>query len=203
MNFITFEGQKIIPSKIVCIGRNYVAHIEELENEMPDQPVIFIKPNSSISAEIFSVPGEVVHYELEIAFIVFAGQIRGMGIGLDLTKRELQAKLKAKGLPWERGKAFDRSAVFSEFVSFSGDLRSLKIELFKNNERVQCGDSRLMLMAPDDFLNEAKTFLTLEDGDLLMSGTPKGVGPINVGDTFYGRLYAGEQLMIEKSWAVK
>ena len=129
MNSITFGDQEVYPSKIICIGRNYVGHIQELDNEVPEQPVIFIKPNSSISDEIVHNENEVIHFEAEITFLILSGEISGVGFGLDLTKREVQAYLKSKGLPWERAKAFDKSAVFSDFVKFDGNMNDLRMEL--------------------------------------------------------------------------
>ena len=130
MKFISRDGQKIYPSKIVCIGRNYVDHIRELGNEVPKEPVIFLKPNSAINSGIYSSESDVIHFEGEMSFVVENGELAGIGFGLDLTKREVQTSLKARGLPWERAKAFDRSAVFSEFVGFDGDISQLRLELF-------------------------------------------------------------------------
>ncbi|MDH5426355.1 MAG: fumarylacetoacetate hydrolase family protein [Gammaproteobacteria bacterium] len=203
MNFIKLDGKDIQPSKIVCIGRNYVDHIEELENEVPAEPVIFIKPNSSISGDIFFNESDPVHYEGEISFLIRSGKLFAVGFGLDLTKRELQSSLKDKGLPWERAKSFDKSAVFSEFVSFSGDVSCLRMELYINDNLVQQAGYALMLNKPDDILNEIKSFFSLEDGDVVMTGTPKGVGSVNVGDLFLGKIYEGESLIVEGSWVVK
>ena len=111
MKTIQLNNKAITPSKIVCIGRNYVEHIKELDNETPSEPVIFCKPNSAISDEIDLDKNDEIHYEGEICFVVMNNQLAGVGFGLDLTKREVQSKLKTKGLPWERAKAFDGSAV--------------------------------------------------------------------------------------------
>ena len=110
MNTIQLDSQPIAPSKIVCIGRNYLEHIRELGNETPDAMVIFNKPNSAISQTLFALRDEPLHYEGEICFMVKQGELDALGFGLDLTKRELQSKLKSKGLPWERAKAFDAAA---------------------------------------------------------------------------------------------
>ena len=134
---------------------------------------------------------------------MISGEISGVGFGLDLTKRDLQSQLIAKGLPWERAKAFDKSAVFSEFVSFNGDLDNLRMELTINNHLVQQGNYQLMLTKPEEFLAEVKTFLSLEDGDLLMSGTPQGAGPIHLADKLHGKIFAGDKLLVECSWIVK
>ena len=203
MNYIKFNQQHISPSKIVCVGRNYAEHIKELDNEVPDEPVIFIKPNSAIYNEIVFSKDDTIHYEGEITFLIISGEIAGVGFGLDLTKREVQNRLKEKGLPWERAKAFDKSAVFSEFVEFNSDVNTLRLELYINNKLVQSGGADMMLHKPEALLAEIKNFLTLEDGDLIMSGTPKGVGPIRAGDSFLGKIYAGERLLVEDSWVVK
>ena len=130
MKSIAWDGKAVYPSKIVCIGRNYAEHIKEFDNEPDQDPVIFIKPNSAISDEVYSSASELIHYEGEITFLIASGELRGVGFGLDLTKRDLQYQLKDKGWPWERAKSFDRSAVFSNFVSFSGDVAGLRMELY-------------------------------------------------------------------------
>ncbi len=203
MKYVVYDGTKVYPSKIVCIGRNYVAHIEELNNEIPSEPVIFIKPNSSISDEIYSLKDEQIHYEAELSFIVKSNELKGVGFGLDLTKREVQDRLKSKGLPWERAKAFDNAAVFSEFYSIDSGIQNLKMELYINDKLVQKALFELMLYKPIEILNEVTKFLTLEDGDILMTGTPKGVGKIHTGDVFIGKIYDKNSLLIEKQWNVK
>jgi 2-keto-4-pentenoate hydratase/2-oxohepta-3-ene-1,7-dioic acid hydratase in catechol pathway len=175
----------------------------ELDNQVPDQPVIFIKPNSAISAEIYSDQSEPVHYEGEICFLINSGRLSAVGFGLDLTKRGLQSYLKSKGLPWERSKSFDKSAVFTEFVDFNGDTDALRMELYINDKLVQHGGSDLMLNKPQQLLTDAKTFLSLEDGDILMTGTPEGVGPIVSGDKFHGRILQNLNLLIENFWVVQ
>lgn len=203
MKSIKFNGKDIYPSKVVCIGRNYVKHIEELNNEIPTQQVIFLKPNSSISNELYFNKNETIHFEGEISFLVWSGKISGVGFGLDLTKREVQSELKAKALPWERAKSFDKSAVFSEFVKFHGDCSGLRMELYINEALIQVGNYDLMMNKPDEILNEAMSFLSFEDGDLLMTGTPKGVGVINIGDRFLGKIFQNDQLLVENNWVVK
>lgn len=203
MKSIKLDGQDIYPSKIICIGRNYVNHIEELDNEIPTDPVIFIKPNSSISSDIYFNENDAIHFEGEMSFLVHSGKLFGVGFGLDLTKREVQSKLKNKGLPWERAKSFDKSAVFSEFVSFDGSILDLRMELHLNGSLIQEAGYDLMLNKPDSILNEIESFLSLEDGDLIMTGTPKGVGAIMMGDTFLGRIFENERLIVEGSWVVK
>lgn len=200
MNSIRLKDEKIYPSKIVCIGRNYSEHIKELNNDTPDEMVFFIKPNSSISNKlIFPKDHSSCHYEAEISFLIEENKISALAFGLDLTLREVQSKLKTKGLPWERAKAFDGSAVFSDFVNFSGDLEKLEVELIINGELKQKGGVPLMINKPHDIIKEAQTFLSFEDGDILMSGTPKGVGEFKIGDVFEGKiLYDGEILLEER-----
>ena len=119
MNHIYFNHKEWYPSKVVCIGRNYTEHIHELNNEVPSEMVFFIKPNSSISTQLSFPKGvKSCHYEAEISFMIQKGKITAVGFGLDLTLREVQTQLKAKGLPWERAKSFLGSAVFSPFVPF-------------------------------------------------------------------------------------
>jgi 2-keto-4-pentenoate hydratase/2-oxohepta-3-ene-1,7-dioic acid hydratase in catechol pathway len=195
MNTITLVSaedspQRITPSKVVCIGRNYVDHIKELANEMPDEMVVFLKPNSAISTVLFSHHNEdVLHYEAELSFLYQAGCFSAVAFGLDLTKREVQGMLKAKGLPWERAKAFDCSAVFSDFVSIEQkDISQLSLSLNINTELKQQGGVNLMMVKPDDILKELQSFISLEDGDIVMTGTPKGVGVINKTDDFVGQI---------------
>lgn len=203
MKSVKLDGQDIFPSKIICIGRNYVGHIKELGNEIPKEPVIFIKPNSAISAEIHSgKPGEI-HFEGELSIMVRSGELAAVGFGLDLTKRELQSSLKARGLPWERSKAFDGAAVFSEFVTFSGQIDDLGLELYINDRLVQRGGCVLMMYKPGEILEETESFLSVEDGDLIMTGTPEGVGPLRAGDRFSGRIFDKDRLIVEGSWVVQ
>jgi 2-keto-4-pentenoate hydratase/2-oxohepta-3-ene-1,7-dioic acid hydratase in catechol pathway len=202
MKFIKLDGKEVFPSKIVCIGRNYVDHIKELGNEIPKEPVIFLKPNSAISTGIHSNEPDAIHFEGEMTFVVIAGELAGVGFGLDLTKREVQSALKVKGLPWERSKAFDGAAVFSEFVSFEGDTRHLSLELYINEQLIQQGGYGLMINKPDDILAEIKNFMSFEDGDLIMTGTPAGVGSINPGDRFVGKIFENDTLLVEADWVV-
>ncbi len=203
MQQIYIDGKPSYPSKVICIGRNYVEHIKELNNEMPGQPVIFVKPNSAIFGQIVCDDSEPVHYEAEISFVISAGQVSAVGFGLDLTKRALQSTLKAQGLPWERAKAFDKSAVFSDFVPFSGSLQDLSLQLLINDKLIQQGDYELMIHKPEDIIAEVTTFMSFEEGDLLMTGTPKGVGQVFRNDHFVGRLYNGDTLLVEKQWTVE
>ncbi|MDX2428291.1 MAG: fumarylacetoacetate hydrolase family protein [Xanthomonadales bacterium] len=203
MKSINLEGKEIFPSKIICIGRNYVDHIKELGNEIPEEPVIFIKPNSSIAVEIQSGGSDQIHFEGEISIVVGSGELLGVGFGLDLTKRTLQSRLKAKGMPWERSKAFDGAAVFSEFAAFEGQVSDLRLELYINDRLVQQGGCELMIYKPAEIIAEVKSFLSLEDGDLIMTGTPAGVGPLQAGDRFNGKIFEKDRLIVEGSWVVQ
>ncbi|CAH8211723.1 MULTISPECIES: fumarylacetoacetate hydrolase family protein [Vibrio] len=201
MYSVRLGDQRISPSKVLCIGRNYVEHIKELNNAIPEQMVVFNKPNTSITTTLTSFHQESLHYETEICFLVENGKYSAVGLGLDLTKRELQSKLKAKGLPWERAKAFDGSAVFSRFVPLDGiDINSLQLELFINCVRVQCGGVNQMLYSPTTILEELKSYTSLRDGDVIMTGTPQGVGEVHRGDVFLGRLKSAQETLIEIEW---
>ncbi len=203
MNLVKINNKQIQSSKVVCVGRNYVDHIKELNNETPTEPVIFMKPNSAISDKISLDGNDEIHYEGEISFMVNNGTLNAVGFGLDLTKREIQSKLKAKGLPWERAKSFDGSAIFSDFVSIDGQINDLKLELWINGELQQSGGVNLMLYKPDAILAEINTFSTPEDGDIIMTGTPKGVGVVHENDVFIGKIFNNKTLLVEKTWVVQ
>jgi 2-keto-4-pentenoate hydratase/2-oxohepta-3-ene-1,7-dioic acid hydratase in catechol pathway len=200
MQSILFEQRPITPSKVVCIGRNYVDHAKELDNEVPSSPVIFIKPNSAISNELYAGTAQPLHYEGEIALLIMDGAIAGVGFGLDLTNREIQNQLKAKGLPWERAKAFDRAAVFSDFVRLADPVESLRLELRINDSLAQQGGYELMIFKPDFLLEEVVRTFTLEDGDIILTGTPKGVGAFNRGDRFIGTILSGDKALVSRAW---
>lgn len=204
MTSIFLNDRKIKPSKVVCVGRNYVEHIKELNNTVPDQMVLFNKPNSSISSELISYHQEPIHYEGEICFTIKNKKIEGVGFGLDLTKRELQSQLKAKQLPWERAKAFDGSAVLSKFISLSGgNWQGLSLELLINGVRVQAGGVMNMMYNPDEIIQEIQSYTTLNNGDVVMTGTPSGVGVVHAGDIFTGRIKQYDQILIESQWIAK
>ena len=203
MNSINFRTEILQPSKVVCVGRNFAAHIDELNNEVPDQPVVFLKPNSAISSQLVATQTEPIHYESEISFLIIGGQLEGVAFGLDLTKREIQSKLKHKGLPWERAKAFDGAAVFSDFVLIPTSVENLRLELEINGHLVQRGGVNLMLNTPNNLLDEIASFMSFEDGDILMTGTPSGVGVVNRGDIFVGRIFDDETLLISKEWQAR
>jgi 2-keto-4-pentenoate hydratase/2-oxohepta-3-ene-1,7-dioic acid hydratase in catechol pathway len=200
---VYLDGNEVFPSKVICIGRNYVAHIEELGNEIPTEPVVFIKPNSAISPEIRAGESEEIHFEGGLTLLVRSGEPTAVGFGLDLTKRELQSSLKARGLPWERSKAFDGAAVFSDFVPFNGELKDLRLELHINGQLVQQGGCELMMYKPEAIMAEVKSFLSLEDGDLIMTGTPAGVGPLQKGDRYTGKIFENNDLLVEGAWVVR
>lgn len=203
MNSILINQSKISPSKVVCIGRNYVDHIKELNNETPDSMVFFFKPNSSISKNlIFPKGNKSCHYEAEISFLIEENKISAVAFGLDLTLREVQSKLKEKGLPWERAKAFNNSAVFSEFKSFNGELEELSVELYINDELKQKGGVDLMINKPQEIIDELLSFSSFEDGDILMTGTPQGVGEFNIGDVFLGKIVYKNETIVEQRFEV-
>lgn len=199
LNTINVNGKFISPSKVVCIGRNYTEHINELGNEVPDEMVVFTKPNSAITSILKSFNGEQLHYESEMCFVYEKGQFSAVGFGLDLTKRTLQATLKSKGLPWERAKAFDGSVLFSEF-KFLDSFDDLSIELRINNTLRQQGGVELMMYKPQEILDEILSFMTLEEGDVVMTGTPKGVGEIAAGDSFDGTILINNKPLVNAVW---
>ena len=184
--------------KIVCVGRNYGEHAKELGNEIPDDPVIFIKPDTAIlkKGSDFYIPefSDDIHYELEVVIKISKGgkyiqkenaekHYEEIGLGLDFTARDLQTKLKNKGLPWELAKGFDGSAVVSDFVSKDNyDLSNLNFSLIKNNEKVQDGNTGEMIFSVDDIIAFASQYFTLRVGDLIFTGTPKGVGKVSEND---------------------
>jgi 2-keto-4-pentenoate hydratase/2-oxohepta-3-ene-1,7-dioic acid hydratase in catechol pathway len=189
-----------MPSKIVCVGRNYVEHIKELNNEIPENMVLFNKPNSAISDEFYFF--EDTRFEGEICFLIQNKQINAVGFGLDLTNAKIQNYLKSKSLPWERAKSFNSSAVFSEFVTLRGDISTIEMKLYKNDELIQHATYELMIYKPNEILNEILSFMDLEDGDIIMSGTPKGVGFYNLGDKFLAQIYLNNKIIIQKEWKV-
>lgn len=195
--------------KIICIGRNYAEHITELGNDRPDNPVIFMKPDTAIlrNNDPFYIPdfSKEVHYECELLIKIkkegksiepqFARKYYDeIGLGIDFTARDIQSDLKAKGLPWERAKAFNGSAPISEFISCEGfDLTKTSFELQLNNNTVQSADTSLMLWPVDELISYVSKFFTLKTGDIIFTGTPKGVGPVAIGDRLTGYL-AGKKM---------
>jgi 2-keto-4-pentenoate hydratase/2-oxohepta-3-ene-1,7-dioic acid hydratase in catechol pathway len=205
MNQVLVEGQWVTPSKVVCIGRNYVNHIAELNNTMTDDMVVFMKPNASISSELYAFHSEPLHYEGEISFMVNDNRLAAVGFGLDLTKRRLQSDLKAKQLPWERAKSFSGAAVLSQFVCLDEqeDISTLSLELLINGECIQKGSVADMRYKPDEILADIQQFISLEDGDIIMTGTPEGVGEVIAGRVFSGRVFLGDKLLVDVSWTAK
>lgn len=198
--------------KIICIGRNYTEHISELQNEKPTEPVIFMKPDSAILPKNnpFYIPdfSNDVHHEVEILVKInklgkhiaprFAHKYYDeIGLGIDFTARDLQTKLKDKGLPWEKAKAFDGSAVIGDFVSKNNfpDMNNISFSLQKNNEVVQDGNTSLMLWKIDELISYVSQFFTLKIGDIIFTGTPAGVGKVNIDDTLEG--FIGKEKMFE------
>ncbi len=196
--------------KIICIGRNYTNHIAELQNERPTEPVVFMKPDSAVllKQHPFVLPefSNDVHHEIELIVKInkvgkyiepkFAHKYYDeISVGIDFTARDLQDQLKAKGLPWEKAKAFDGSAVIGEFVSkeqFSS-LEDVNFELLKNGEIAQKGNSSLMLWKIDELVAYVSQFFTLKIGDIIFTGTPEGVAAVQPNDVLEGYL-EGQQL---------
>jgi len=199
--------------KIICIGRNYTEHITELKNEKPKNPVIFLKPDSAILAKNmpFFIPpfSNDLQHEVEILVKInkvgkyidakFAHKYYDeIGLGIDFTARDLQSKLKAKGLPWEKAKAFDGSAVLGNFYPKSEfNLESVSFQLLKNNKVVQNGDSKFMLWKIDELIAYVSQFFTLKKGDVIFTGTPAGVGQVNPNDILIGKLEDFESFKIK------
>ncbi len=191
--------------KIICIGRNYTDHITELKNERPSEPVVFIKPDSAVlpKEQDFYIPefSNDVHYEVEVLVKIkkvgkhikesFAHTYYDeIGLGIDFTARDLQNKLKEKGLPWEKAKGFDGAAVIGEWVPKTdyNDLNDIGFELRKNNEVVQAGNTGLMLWKIDELIAYVSTFFMLKKGDVIFTGTPAGVGKVTANDYLSGTL---------------
>lgn len=189
--------------KIICIGRNYTKHIEELHNERPDEPVVFLKPDSAVllKQHPFVIPefSDDIHHEVEILVRInkvgkyidtkFASNYYDeIGLGIDFTARDLQAKLKEKGLPWEKAKAFDGSAVIGSFLSkkdFSS-TENINFELKSNGKTVQKGNTSHMLWKIDELIAYVSQYFTLKIGDIIFTGTPEGVAKVNPNDILEG-----------------
>ncbi|WP_340075697.1 fumarylacetoacetate hydrolase family protein [Leptobacterium sp. I13] len=191
--------------KIICVGRNYAAHIEELQNERPEEPVIFMKPDSAVlpKEQDFYIPGfsNDIHYEVEILVKIckvgkhidkrFAHKYyQEIGLGIDFTARDLQNRLKEKGLPWEKAKGFDGAAVIGTWQPKSNfvDVNNIKFQLLKNGEVVQQGNTNHMLWKIDELIAYISTYFTLKKGDVIFSGTPKGVGSVKENDYLEGTI---------------
>ena len=203
MNTIDYNNTLVTPSKVICVGRNYVEHIQELNNEMPNNMVLFNKPNSAISNKLYYI-NENIRYEGEICFLIQQNKIIAIGFGLDLTDAKIQNQLKQKSLPWERAKAFDNSAVFSSFVPFDmKDIQNIKMELYINDILTQKATYDLMIYKPQEILDEIGSFMKLEDNDIIMSGTPKGVGYYKIDDIFVGKIYIDDKLILQQQFQAK
>jgi 2-keto-4-pentenoate hydratase/2-oxohepta-3-ene-1,7-dioic acid hydratase in catechol pathway len=200
--------------KIICIGRNYTKHIEELQNERPDEPVVFMKPDSAIllKQHPFVIPefSEDIHHELEVIVKInkvgkyiepkFAHKYYDeISVGIDFTARDLQQKLKDKGLPWEKAKAFDGSAVIGDFVSKSDfkSLDNLNFEMKNNGVTVQKGDTSFMLWKIDELIAYVSQFFTLKIGDIIFTGTPEGVTAVRPDDVLEGFLEGNKLFRIQ------
>jgi 2-keto-4-pentenoate hydratase/2-oxohepta-3-ene-1,7-dioic acid hydratase in catechol pathway len=202
------------PMKIICIGRNYAAHIEELKNEKPGQPVVFLKPDTALikGGAPFYYPdfSTNIHHEVELVLKIskegkyiqpqFAHRyFEEIGLGIDFTARDLQDQCKAKGLPWEIAKAFNGSAPIGDFKSVSefSDLKNIDFHLEINGEVKQKGNTSLMLFDFATIISYVSQFFTLKKGDLIYTGTPAGVGPVQTGDQLIGFIGNEKMLHVE------
>lgn len=200
--------------KLICIGRNYTAHIEELENEKPTDPVVFLKPDTSIllKKQPFFIPdfSDDVHQEVEVLVKInkvgkhiakkFAHKYYDeVGLGIDFTARDLQAQLKAKGLPWEKAKAFDGAAVIGKWLSKAKfqDINNINFSLRKNDEIVQSANTELMLWKVDELIEYVSKYFTLKIGDIIFTGTPAGVGKVFAEDRLQGYIEEEEIFSIK------
>lgn len=183
--------------KIICVGRNYTEHAKELKNEIPTEPVLFIKPDTSVlKGSDFYIPefSNDIHYELELVIKISKGgkyiqeenaakHYEQIGLGIDFTARDLQSKLKEKGLPWEKAKGFDGSAVVSDFFPVENfNAEEIHFELKKNNQTVQQGNSKDMIFDINKLIANISQYFTLRVGDLIFTGTPAGVGKVEEND---------------------
>ena len=197
--------------KIICIGRNYVDHAKELNNEVPSKPVFFMKPDSAlvIANRPFFYPdfSNDVHHELEVVIRIdrlgrsideqhAPRYFSEIGLGVDFTARDLQSEMKKKGLPWEIAKGFDYSAPVSEFLPVwqFKDLHNLSFRLDLNGTPVQNGNTSLMIFSFEKIISYVSRYVTLKTGDLIFTGTPAGVGPVAIDDRLEAYL-EGEKLM--------
>ncbi len=185
--------------KVVCVGRNYIEHIRELNNEVPTEALLFHKPSPTLchAHEPIVIPKGLgdVHNELELAILIneplknaspsqVVSAIWGVGLGLDLTLRDVQSRLKAKGLPWEKAKSFDYACPVSHFISIEEveDLTDIAFELYVNQSIRQQGNASHMIRSVSALISEISQCFSLLPGDIVMTGTPKGVGPLNSSD---------------------
>ena len=200
--------------KIICVGRNYVEHIKELNNEAPKEPVLFLKPDTAIllKKQPFFIPefSNEVHHEVEILVKInrigkhidrkFAHKYYDeIGLGIDFTARDLQSKLKEKGLPWEKAKAFDGAAVVGSFLSKSDfkDINDINFRLEKNDEVQQRGNTSSMLWKIDTLIEYISKYFTLKIGDIIFTGTPSGVAKVDSNDILKGFIEEKEVFSIK------
>ena len=200
--------------KIICIGRNYVSHILELQNQKPKEPILFLKPDTSIlqKGEPFFIPHftNEIHFEVEVLVkinkigkhiqVKFANKYyQEIGLGIDFTAREQQKQLKEKGLPWEKAKAFDGSALIGNWVKKSelDNLYNLNFSLEKNGKEVQSSNTANMIWNIDELISYVSKYFTLKIGDIIFTGTPSGVGPVSENDIFKGYLEGKELFNIK------
>lgn len=201
--------------KILCIGRNYAEHVSELNNAKPTEPVVFLKPDTALLKENkpfyipSAIPGEI-HHEIELVVKIakngkhiapqFAHRyFEEVTLGIDFTARDLQQKLKEKGLPWEKAKAFDHSAVIGKWVKV-GDLppiQNLNFNLVVNNTLRQTGNTADMMFDIATIISHLSAYFTLKQGDLIFTGTPKGVGAVAIHDVLAGYLESQELFRFE------
>jgi 2-keto-4-pentenoate hydratase/2-oxohepta-3-ene-1,7-dioic acid hydratase in catechol pathway len=191
--------------KIICVGRNYAAHAKELNNAVEEEPVIFLKPDTALLSnnQDFYLPdfSTDIHYETEVVVKInkpgkhidekFAHRYYdSVSVGIDFTARDLQAMLKSKGLPWERAKAFDGSAVIGSFLPLAdvGNIADLNFSMNLNGHQVQSANTSEMVFSVDKVIAFVSRFITLKTGDLIYTGTPQGVGKVSVGDHLIGYL---------------
>ena len=200
--------------KIICIGRNYANHIAELQNERPEEPVIFLKPDSAVLPDKapFVIPdfSSDIHHEIEVIVKInklgkyidpkFAHKYYDeIGLGIDFTARDVQNKLKEKGLPWEKAKAFDGSAIIGDFIpknEFSS-TENITFELTSNGQTVQKGNTSHMLWKIDELIAYVSQYFTLKTGDVIFTGTPAGVSAVKIGDRLSGKLEGTEVFTFE------
>lgn len=200
--------------KIICIGRNYADHIKELDNNKPSEPIIFLKPDTAIllKKQPFFIPefSNDVHHEVELLVRInkigkhidqkFAHKYYDeIGLGIDFTARDLQAKLKEKGLPWEKAKAFDGAAVVGNFIKKEHfkNINNIDFSLKRNGKTVQKGNSMLMMWKIDALIEYISKYFTLKIGDIIFTGTPAGVGKVEADDTLSGFIGETEMFSIK------
>ena len=200
--------------KIICVGRNYVDHIKELDNKRPDSPVIFLKPETSIihKKQPFFIPNYSNNIQFEVEIIVQISRLgrsispqfshkyyNEIGLGIDFTARDIQNDLKKNGLPWEISKAFDGSALIGKWINKNeiNDLNNINFNLKKNKKIVQEGNSSEMLWNIDELISEISKYFTLKIGDIIFTGTPSGVGKVYENDILIGSLNDKESFSIK------